>query len=56
MDKDESSMDLATKSNLENLVRIGEKMLKNRVAHMNIDTGDYESIPDNVTNDQELKR
>uniref|UniRef100_A0A1J3IPC5 Patatin-like protein 1 n=1 Tax=Noccaea caerulescens TaxID=107243 RepID=A0A1J3IPC5_NOCCA len=55
LDKDESSMDLATKSNLENLVRMGEKMLKNRVARMNIDTGDYEPIPDNVTNDQELK-
>ncbi|CAA7035827.1 unnamed protein product [Microthlaspi erraticum] len=56
LDKDESYMDLATETNLENLVRIGEKMLKNRVAHMNIDTGDYEPVPDNVTNGQELKK
>ncbi|RID77242.1 hypothetical protein BRARA_A00170 [Brassica rapa] len=53
---DASSMDLATKSNLENLVIIGEKMLKNRVVQMNIDTGVYEPVPGNVTNDQELKR
>lgn len=49
-------MDLATKSNLENLVTIGEKMLKNRVVQMNIDTGVYEPVPGDVTNDQELKR
>lgn len=53
---DASSMDIATKSNLENLVIIGEKMLKNRVVQMNIDTGVYEPVPGNVTNDQELKR
>nr|VDD47809.1 unnamed protein product [Brassica oleracea] len=53
---DASSMDLATKSNLENLVTIGEKMLKNRVVQMNIDTGVYEPVPGDVTNDQELKR
>ncbi|KFK30333.1 hypothetical protein AALP_AA7G248300 [Arabis alpina] len=51
-----SSMDLATKPNLENLVKIGEKMLKNKVVHMNIDTGVYEPVAKNVTNDQELKR
>ncbi|KAL0872395.1 hypothetical protein Bca101_022100 [Brassica carinata] len=56
LEGDASSMDIATKSNLENLVVIGEKMLKNRVVHMNIDTGVYEPIPGNVTNDQELKR
>lgn len=49
-------MDLATKSNLENLVKIGEKLLKNRVMQMNIDTGVYEPIPENVTNEEELKR
>lgn len=49
-------MDLATKSNLENLEKIGEKMLKNRVVQMNIDTGAYEPVSRNVTNDQELKR
>ncbi|VVB09973.1 unnamed protein product [Arabis nemorensis] len=56
LEGDASSLDLATKPNLENLVKIGEKMLTNRVAKMNIDTGVYEPIPENVTNDQELKR
>ncbi|VVB09969.1 unnamed protein product [Arabis nemorensis] len=56
LEGDATSMDLATKPNLENLVKIGEKMLKNRVMQMNIDTGVYEPIPENVTNDQELKR
>ena len=49
-------MDLATKSNLENLVKIGEKVLKNRVMHMNIDTGVYEPITENITHEEELKR
>ncbi|KAF2532648.1 hypothetical protein F2Q70_00033557 [Brassica cretica] len=56
LDGDAGSTDLATKSNLENLVKIGEKVLKNRVVHMNIDTGAYEPIPENVTNEEELKR
>lgn len=49
-------MDLATKSNLANLVKIGEKLLKNRVVRMNIDTGVYEPVPEDITNDQQLKR
>lgn len=49
-------MDLATKSNLDNLVEIGEKLLKNRVVHMNIDTGVYEPVPEDITNDQQLKK
>ncbi|KAF3600202.1 hypothetical protein F2Q69_00032749 [Brassica cretica] len=56
LEGDVSSMDLATKSNLENLVKIGEKVLKNRVMHMNIDTGVYEPITENITNEEELKR
>ncbi|ESQ53388.1 hypothetical protein EUTSA_v10025343mg [Eutrema salsugineum] len=56
LEGDESYMDLATKPNLDNLVKIGEKVLKNRVMHMNIDTGVYEPILENITNDQELKR
>jgi len=49
-------MDLATKSNLENLQKIGEKMLTNRVMQMNIDTGVYEPVAENITNDEQLKR
>ncbi|KAL1188902.1 Patatin-like protein 1 [Cardamine amara subsp. amara] len=56
LEGDASSMDLSTKSNLNNLVKIGEKLLKNRVVHMNIDTGVYEPVPEDITNDQELKR
>ncbi|EOA18418.1 hypothetical protein CARUB_v10006962mg [Capsella rubella] len=56
LDGNVSSMDLATKSNLENLVKIGEKILKNRVVQMNIDTGVYEPVTENVTNDEQLKR
>ncbi|KFK30335.1 hypothetical protein AALP_AA7G248500 [Arabis alpina] len=56
LEGDATSMDLATKPNLENLVKIGEKMLTNKVSKMNIDTGVYEHIPENVTNDQELQR
>ncbi|CAA7035826.1 unnamed protein product [Microthlaspi erraticum] len=56
LEGDTNTMDLATKSNLENLEKFGEKMLNNRVVQMNIDTGVYEPVPRNVTNDQELQR
>ncbi|XP_010548401.1 PREDICTED: patatin-like protein 1 [Tarenaya hassleriana] len=56
LEGDTSSLDISTKANLENLVKIGEKMLKNRVEKMNIETGKYEPVPDDITNEQELKR
>ncbi|KAG7544772.1 Patatin-like phospholipase domain [Arabidopsis suecica] len=56
LEGDVSNMDLATKSNLENLKRIGEKILTNRVMQMNIDTGAYEPVAENITNDEQLKR
>nr|AAM64566.1 patatin-like protein [Arabidopsis thaliana] len=56
LEGDVSTMDLATKSNLENLQKIGEKMLTNRVVQMNIDTGVYEPVAENITNDEQLKR
>jgi hypothetical protein len=56
LEGDVSTMDLATKSNLENLQKIGEKMLTNRVMQMNIDTGVYEPVAENITNDEQLKR
>lgn len=49
-------MDKAKKSNLENLVKIGENLLKSNVMRMNLETDLYESIKESVTNDQELKR
>ncbi|XP_010437269.1 PREDICTED: patatin-like protein 1 isoform X2 [Camelina sativa] len=56
LDGDVSVMDLATKSNLENLVKVGEKILSSRVVQMNIDTGAYEPVPENINNDEQLKR
>ncbi|CAH1442755.1 unnamed protein product [Lactuca virosa] len=37
-----TSMDLATQENLENLVKVGQKLLKKKVARVNLDTGIYE--------------
>ncbi|CAL9228231.1 unnamed protein product [Arabidopsis halleri] len=56
LEGDVSSLDLSTKSNLEKLIKIGEKMLTKRVVQMNIDTGVYEPVTENVTNDEQLKR
>ncbi|XP_010548404.1 PREDICTED: patatin-like protein 1 [Tarenaya hassleriana] len=56
LEGDASSLDISTKANLENLVKIGEKMLKNRVVHMNLETGKYEPVPDDITNEQQLER
>ncbi|KAJ4701790.1 Patatin [Melia azedarach] len=51
----ESSVDIATKKNLENLVRIGEKLLKKPVAKVNFETGLCE--PSNQgTNEEALTR
>ncbi|KAG7544773.1 Patatin-like phospholipase domain [Arabidopsis suecica] len=56
LEGDVSSLDLSTKSNLEKLIKIGEKMLTKRVVQMNIDTGVYEPVTENVNNDEQLKR
>ena len=51
-----SPMDLATETNLKELVEVGKALLKGRVMRMNLDTSKYEPIPEDVTNDQELER
>ena len=51
-----SPMDLATATNLKELVEVGKALLKGRVMRMNLDTSKYEPIPEDVTNDQELER
>ncbi|KAL9820136.1 putative phospholipase A(2) [Arabidopsis thaliana] len=56
LEGDASTLDLSTKSNLENLIKLGEKMLTNRVMQMNIDTGTYEPAAENINNDEKLKR
>lgn len=50
-----SSVDIATKENLDDLVKIGEELLKKRVSRVNLDTGIFE--PSNhETNEEALTR
>ena len=48
-----SSVDVATKENLENLVKVGEKLLKKPVSRVNLDTGVFEAA-DKMTNEEAL--
>ncbi|KAJ9166201.1 hypothetical protein P3X46_020983 [Hevea brasiliensis] len=51
----ESSVDIATRDNLENLVKVGERLLKKPVSKVNLETGTFE--PTNQgTNEEALKR
>jgi patatin-like phospholipase/acyl hydrolase len=51
-----ASVDVATKKNMEALIEIGEKLLKKNVARVNIDTGTYEDVDDEGTNEEALAR
>uniref|UniRef100_A0A251VGF1 Putative acyl transferase/acyl hydrolase/lysophospholipase n=1 Tax=Helianthus annuus TaxID=4232 RepID=A0A251VGF1_HELAN len=51
---DLASMDLATKENLENLVKVGEELLKKPVTKVNLGTGLYEPYH-HTTNEMALK-
>jgi len=53
---DLASVDVATKENLDNLVRVGEELLKKTVTRVNLDTGHYDPLPDQGTNAEALKR
>ncbi|KAG4987818.1 hypothetical protein JHK85_030801 [Glycine max] len=53
---DLASVDVATKENLDNLVKVGQQLLKNTVTRVNLDTGLYEPVPDKGTNVEALKR
>ncbi|KAK3423130.1 hypothetical protein EUGRSUZ_F00013 [Eucalyptus grandis] len=52
----DSSVDIATKENLENLLRIGERLLKKPVSRVNLETGLSEPIAKGTTNADALKR
>lgn len=52
---DLSSVDIATKENLQNLVEVGEKLLKKPVCKINMQTGVFESL-NKGTNEEALKR
>lgn len=51
---DVASMDLSTKENLQNLVKVGEALLKQTVSRVNLLTGVYEPISEGTTNAQAL--
>ncbi|KAL6654179.1 hypothetical protein ACP70R_007644 [Stipagrostis hirtigluma subsp. patula] len=51
-----SSVDIATKENMEELIKIGKELLKKPVARVNIDTGVYEPVTGEGTNEDALAR
>jgi len=50
-----SSVDVATKENLENLVKVGEELLKKQVSRVNLATGVFEPI-NKMTNEEALRK
>ncbi|XP_022768808.1 patatin-like protein 2 isoform X2 [Durio zibethinus] len=52
---DLSTVDIATKKNLDELVKVGEGLLKNRVSRVNLETGLFEPFTQE-TNEEALKR
>ncbi|TKW01777.1 hypothetical protein SEVIR_8G201000v4 [Setaria viridis] len=53
---DTSSVDITTKENMEALIRIGHELLKKPVSRVNIDTGMYEPVNGEGTNEEALAR
>ncbi|XP_007047215.2 PREDICTED: patatin-like protein 1 [Theobroma cacao] len=51
-----ASVDAATKENMDNLVKVGEDLLKKTVTRINLDTGLYEPIENGGTNEEALRR
>ncbi|KAI8542176.1 hypothetical protein RHMOL_Rhmol08G0118500 [Rhododendron molle] len=51
-----SSVDVSTTKNLDNLVKVGETLLKKPVSRVNINTGRNEPIPNGGTNEDALKK
>ena len=47
---DASSVDVATKKNLENLVQVGKNLLDKPVCRVNLRTGSYEAVPNEGRN------
>lgn len=56
MKGDLGSVDISTEKNMEGLVEVGEALLKKRVSRVNLETGHYQPISENVTNEEALKR
>ncbi|OUZ99802.1 Patatin/Phospholipase A2-related [Macleaya cordata] len=53
---DTASVDISTKENLSNLVNIGKELLKRPVSRSNLETGRFEPIEGEGTNEQALIR
>ncbi|MCL7028302.1 hypothetical protein MKW94_028830 [Papaver nudicaule] len=51
-----ASIDVATKENMNNLVKVGDALLKKPVTRMNLQTGQAEPIENGGTNEEALKR
>ncbi|KAK1263310.1 hypothetical protein QJS04_geneDACA011887 [Acorus gramineus] len=53
---DTSSVDVATKKNLQALLKVGQDLLKKPVSRVNLDTGVYEPVEGEGTNEEALTR
>ncbi|KAL0393941.1 UNVERIFIED_CONTAM: Patatin-like protein 3 [Sesamum latifolium] len=51
-----TSVDVTTKQNLSDLVKIGENLLKGPMSRVNLQTGNSEPIPNGGTNEDALKK
>ncbi|CBI21443.3 hypothetical protein VitviT2T_011061 [Vitis vinifera] len=51
-----ASLDVATKENLNNLVQVGEKLLKKPVSRVNLETGQYEPVKNGGSNEKALRK
>ena len=52
----DASVDVTTKENLGNLVKIGERLLKKPVSRVNLETGLSVPVENCGTNEEALKR
>ncbi|KAK1316140.1 hypothetical protein QJS10_CPA05g01002 [Acorus calamus] len=53
---DTSSVDVATKKNLQDLLKVGQILLKKPVSRVNLDTGVFEPVEGEGTNEEALTR
>ena len=51
-----SSVDIATRENLENLAKVGEGLLKKPVSRVDLETGIFKPLENEGTNEEVLKR
>ena len=49
---DASSVDIATEVNLKKLIEIGKGLLKKRVSRVNLETGKFEEVEGETTNEE----